>query len=484
MSERIFGLSLSQMMEMLGKRKISSLELVSAYLERIHQLNPRINAFINLVEEDALSHARNADEMRIGWQEEVDPPLPLLLGLPLAVKDLLSTANIPTTCGSRMLEGYMPPYHATCVERLVNSGMIILGKTNTDEFGMGSTTENSAFMVTRNPWNPEHAPGGSSGGSAAAVAVQLVPAALGTDTGGSVRQPASHCGVTGIKPTYGRTSRFGLIAYSSSLDTVGVLACSAEDAALIFQHYAGYDPRDPTSLDVPISSYIPQTGISLKGLRIGMPEEFFAAGLQAEVTQAVNQTAAVLESLGAELHTIHLPHTEYAVPVYYIIASAEASANLARYDGVGYGLRVEAEEILEMQTRSRGKGFGSEVKRRILLGTFALSAGYYDAYYGQAQKVRTLIKRDFEEALGKVDVIISPVAPTTAPRLGAFSDDPLKMYLEDILTLPPSLAGVPAISFPAGFDLNGMPIGAQLIGRHPRAVEEKDASLGIAGSGK
>jgi aspartyl-tRNA(Asn)/glutamyl-tRNA(Gln) amidotransferase subunit A len=354
------------------------------------------------------------------------------------------------------------------VEKLLAAGAVILGKTNTDEFAMGSSTENSAYGVTRNPWNRERVPGGSSGGSAAAIAARLAPIALGTDTGGSVRQPASFCGVTGLKPTYGRVSRYGLIAYGSSLDVVGVLGRSVADVALAFTQIAGYDSRDATTLDLPVAHISLDGGDSLKGLRVGVPEEYFIAGIQAEVEAAVRQAVSVLESLGAQVRPVPLQHTRYALPVYYLIAPAEASANLARFDGIRYGPRQPAEALWDVFRRTRGEKFGAEVKRRIMLGTYALSAGYYDAYYGQAQKVRTLIKRDFEQAFESVDVIAAPVAPTTAFKIGGHGDDPLSMYLEDVFTLPANLAGVPGLAFPVGFDREGLPIGMQLMGPHFR----------------
>jgi aspartyl-tRNA(Asn)/glutamyl-tRNA(Gln) amidotransferase subunit A len=382
------------------------------------------------------------------------------------VKDVLTVEGVRTTAGSRILENFVPPYSGTAVSRLLDAGVVVLGKTNTDEFAMGSSTENSAFGPTRNPWNTQRVPGGSSGGSAAAVAAGLAPAALGTDTGGSVRQPASFCGVTGLKPTYGRVSRYGLIAYGSSLDSVGVLARSAEDAALLFGVMAGFDPRDATSVDLPVPGISLNGSASVKGLRVGVPEEYFIEGIQPDVEKAVRAAVAQLEELGATIKEISLPHTEYAVPVYYIIAPAEASANLARFDGVRYGLRVESGDVIDMFRQTRGEGFGEEVKRRIMLGTYALSAGYYDAYYGQAQKVRALIKQDFENAFEAVDVIAAPVAPTTAFPIGEHTGDPLAMYLEDVFTLPANLAGVPGISFPVGFDGDGLPVGMQLMGQH------------------
>jgi aspartyl-tRNA(Asn)/glutamyl-tRNA(Gln) amidotransferase subunit A len=345
---------------------------------------------------------------------------------------------------------------------------VIFGKTNTDEYAMGSSTENSAYGVTHNPWNTDHVPGGSSGGSAAAVAARLIPAALGTDTGGSVRQPASFCGITGIKPTYGRVSRYGLIAYGSSLDTVGVLGHSAEDVAMLFKVMAGHDARDATSMDIPIPHIDLSNDVSLVGLRVGVPEEYFIKGIQPEVETAVYKAIDTLQGMGAEVLSIHLPYTEYALPVYYLIAPAEASANLARFDGIRYGASISGENMWDVFFLTRGSKFGPEVKRRIMLGTYALSAGYYDAYYGQAQKVRTLIKRDFESAFSQVDVIAAPVSPSTAFRIGEHTDDPLAMYLEDVFTLPANLAGVPGLAFPVGFDSQGLPIGMQLMGPHFR----------------
>jgi aspartyl-tRNA(Asn)/glutamyl-tRNA(Gln) amidotransferase subunit A len=391
-----------------------------------------------------------------------------LLGVPLAVKDVLCVQGMPCTCGSRILEGFIPPYHATAVERLLAAGAIVLGKTNTDEFAMGSSTEHSAFGVTHNPWDLERVPGGSSGGSAATVAARLAPVALGTDTGGSVRHPASFTGVTAIKPTYGRVSRFGLVAFGSSLDVVGAIARTVEDAAVVYQVMAGSDERDATTSNLAVQRFepTPVTHKPLAGLRLGVPDEYFITGIQPEVEAAVRAALAVFEQLGAIIQPISLPHTSYALPVYYIIAPAEASANLARYDGIRYGQRAAAESMWEVYRRTRGGKFGPEVKRRIMLGTYALSAGYYDAYYSQAQKVRTLIRRDYISAFEKVDLIAAPVTPTTAFRIGEHVDDPLAMYLEDIFTLPANLAGIPALAFPVGFDQHGLPVGMQLMAPH------------------
>jgi aspartyl-tRNA(Asn)/glutamyl-tRNA(Gln) amidotransferase subunit A len=458
----LLSLSVHQLLNGLAKRTFTSEALTTACLERIHALDGKLHAFLYLDPESALAAARKADQRRADWRPG-DAPLPPLLGLPIAVKDVLMVAGMPCTCGSKILEEFIAPYTATAVQRLLDAGVIILGKTNTDEFAMGSSTENSAYGATRNPWNTAHVPGGSSGGSAAAVAARMVPVALGTDTGGSVRQPASFCGVSGIKPTYGRVSRYGLVAYGSSLDSVGVFARSVEDVALIFQHMAGEDARDATSSDRPVPEYTTEPRIGLHGIRIGVPQEYFTEGIQPAVTTAVRDAIAQMQSLGAEVKEISLPHTRYAVPVYYLLAPAEASANLARFDGVRYGPRETDESLRQLYDQTRGTRFGSEVKRRIMLGTYALSAGYYDAYYAQAQKVRTLIKSDFDAAFQQVDVIAAPVAPTTAFPFGQHSDDPLAMYLEDVFTLPANLAGIPGLAFPVGFDEQHLPIDLQLM---------------------
>jgi len=456
-------LSVTKSLHLLQKGEISSLELTQAYLDQISELEPRIQAFITPTPDMAIAQAKKADQLR---KSNPSSPLPALLGLPIAVKDVLALEHVRCTCGSRILENFFPSYTATAVQRLLDAGVVILGKTNTDEFAMGSSTENSAYQTTRNPWNLNHVPGGSSGGSAAAVSARMAPIALGTDTGGSVRQPASFCGITGMKPTYGRVSRFGLIAYGSSLDSVGVFAHSAAELAIIFQQMAGPDPRDATSMDIPVPSYYPQDNTDLRGIRIGVPSEYFIEGIQPEVDKVVRQAIQQFEALGAQVKEISLPHTKYALPVYYLIATAEASANLARFDGIRYGYSAQTSSLWEKFKQSRGTGFGAEVKRRIMLGTYALSAGYYDAYYGQAQKVRTLIKRDFEQAFSQVDAIATPVAPSTAFKMGEHTNDPLAMYLEDIFTLPTNLAGVPGLAFPVGFDQQGLPIGMQLMGPH------------------
>ncbi|MFN3309010.1 MAG: Asp-tRNA(Asn)/Glu-tRNA(Gln) amidotransferase subunit GatA [Anaerolineales bacterium] len=459
-------LSLQRAIHGLRQGDFSSHELIEAHLDRIQRLDIDINAYLFIDGDGALRKAEMVDRQLAEWRKSRQGELPPLLGIPIAVKDVLCVQGLPCTCGSKILEGFVPPYNATAVEKLLNAGVIILGKTNTDEFAMGSSTENSAYGVTRNPWNRERVPGGSSGGSAAAVAARLALAALGTDTGGSVRQPASFCGVSGIKPTYGRVSRYGLVAYGSSLDVVGAFGRDVQDVAFIFEQIVGADRRDATTVDLPVLPIQLGQNTNLDSVRIGVPKEYFIPGMQPEVEQAIRQAILHLQELGAMVEEISLPHTEYALPVYYLIAPAEASANLARYDGVRYGPRSSAESMWDIFYRTRGEKFGAEVKRRIMLGTYALSAGYYDAYYGKAQKVRTLIKQDFERAFQRVDVIAAPVAPTTAFPFGEHTDDPLAMYLEDVFTLPANLAGVPALSFPVGFDREGLPIGLQLMGNY------------------
>jgi aspartyl-tRNA(Asn)/glutamyl-tRNA(Gln) amidotransferase subunit A len=466
----LIELSLAQMRQSLRGGEFSSQELTKAFLERIDRLEGDLHAFITLTPQLALEQAKQADRCLADWRRNPDVPLSPLLGVPLAVKDILCVSGVRCTCGSRILENFVPPYSATAVERLLTAGAVLLGKTNTDEFAMGSSTENSAYGPTRNPWDPGRVPGGSSGGSAAAVAARMAPLALGTDTGGSVRQPASLCGVTGLKPTYGRVSRFGLVAFGSSLDVVGAFGVSVADIAPLFTCMAGHDPKDSTSLDLPVPEVLLDVPVErvFSGLRIGVPQEYFqvgaeSAGIQPEVEASVRQAISLMETLGAVLIPVSLPHTEYALPVYYLIAPAEASANLARFDGVRYGAQADADSLWDVFYNTRGEGFGPEVKRRIMLGTYALSAGYYDAYYGQAQKVRTLIKRDFEAAFESVDMIAAPATPGTAFRFGEHSDDPLAMYLEDIFTLPANLAGIPGIALPVGFDAQNLPIGMQLM---------------------
>ncbi|HHH40811.1 MAG TPA: Asp-tRNA(Asn)/Glu-tRNA(Gln) amidotransferase subunit GatA [Chloroflexi bacterium] len=452
----LYELTIHEARWLLDAGEISAVELTQAVLDRILEVDNEIRAYLTLTPEVALERARAADAGATGRSP--------LRGIPLAVKDVLCTAGVPTTCGSRMLEDFVPPYDATAVARLKEAGAIILGKTNTDEFAMGSSTENSAFFPTHNPWDPDRVPGGSSGGSAAAVAAGMCLGALGTDTGGSVRQPAAFCGVVGLKPTYGRVSRYGLVAFASSLDQVGVLAKDVTDAAILLGVIAGHDPLDSTSVDAPVPDYTSALTGDIRGMRVGVPKEYFIEGMQAEVEEAVRAALEKLAGLGAEVVEVSLPHTDYALPTYYLIAPAEASANLARYDGVRYGLRVQGADLETTYEATRGQGFGPEVKRRIMLGTYVLSAGYYDAYYLKAQKVRTLIKQDFDRAFERVDVIVAPTSPTTAFRIGEKVDDPLQMYLSDVFTLSVNLAGICGISLPCGFDRQGLPIGLQVMG--------------------
>lgn len=452
-------LSITDALKRLRAKDISAVELTQAYLDRVERQEPSIQAFITRTPQQALEEAAAADRARAQGDERP------LLGIPLAIKDVLSTSGVETTCGSNILKGYVPVYTATAVRRLQDAGMVMIGKVNMDEFAMGSSTENSAFHVTRNPWDTDRVPGGSSGGSAAAVAARMVAGALGTDTGGSVRTPAAFCGITGLKPSYGRVSRYGLVAFGSSLDCIGPMARTVEDIARLLQVIAGHDPLDATSMSLDVPDYVAALQGDIQGLRIGVPKEYFVGGMHAEAVAAVRSAIAHLETLGARIVEISLPHTDYSLPVYYIIAPAEASANLARYDGIRFGPKIDKGQMWETYRATRGLGFGAEVKRRIMLGTYALSAGYYDAYYGKAQQVRTLIKQDFERAFEQVDVIAAPVTPRTAFKLGENTDDPLQMYLEDVFTLPASLAGVPGISIPCGFDSDHLPIGLQLIGR-------------------
>jgi aspartyl-tRNA(Asn)/glutamyl-tRNA(Gln) amidotransferase subunit A len=444
----------------LQRGDFSAVELTQAVLDRLAAVEEQIRAYLTVTPELALAQAAQADQRR---RAGVDSPL---LGIPLAIKDVLATTGVETTCGSRILKGFVPPYTATTVQKLEAAGMAMLGKTNCDEFAMGSSTENSGYFVTRNPWDLSRVPGGSSGGSAAAVAAGEALGALGTDTGGSVRQPASYCGIVGIKPSYGRVSRYGLVAYGSSLDQVGIFARDVQDAALLLQVIAGHDPQDSTSMPAPVPNYTAALTGDVKGLRIGLPQEYFIDGMQPEVEAAVRAAVAQLANLGASVTPISLPNTDKALPVYYLVATAEASANLARYDGVRFGYSAGADSMFDNFRASRGQGFGAEVKRRIMLGTYVLSAGYYDAYYLKAQQVRTLIKQDFEQAFRQVDVIACPVAPTTAFPIGAKTDNPLEMYLSDIFTISLNLAGMCGISVPCGFDQQNLPIGLQLVGPH------------------
>lgn len=449
--------------DLLWRGEITSLELTQAVLDRIVETDNEIRAYLTLTPEAALERAREADTLLAAKRKDGEEPSPLF-GVPMGVKDVLCTEGVETTCGSKILAGFIPPYSATVVERLTEAGAIILGKTNLDEFAMGSSTENSGFFITHNPWDTSRVPGGSSGGSAAAVASGEATFALGTDTGGSVRQPASLCGVVGLKPTYGRVSRYGLVAFASSLDQIGPLTRDVTDCALVLGVIAGYDPRDSTSLDLPVPDYREALLPDIKGLRIGVPEEYFVEGVEPQVAEMVRAAIDLLVDLGAKMVKVSLPHTEYALPAYYLIAPAEASANLARYDGVKYGLSCsQGSDIWEDYQRTREAGFGPEVKRRIMLGAYALSAGYYDAYYLKAQKVRTLIKEDFDQAFSKCDVLVGPTSPTVAFKIGERVEDPLQMYLSDIFTLSQPLAGIPGISIPCGF-AGGLPVGLQIMG--------------------
>jgi aspartyl-tRNA(Asn)/glutamyl-tRNA(Gln) amidotransferase subunit A len=460
MSTQLHQLTIHAALDGLRTGAFSAVELTQAMLDRVATVDGQVKAYLTLTREQALAQAAQADAQR---RQGVNAPLQ---GIPLAIKDVLATQGVETTCGSRILKGFLPPYTATSVKRLEAAGMVMVGKTNCDEFAMGSSTENSGYVVTSNPWDLSRVPGGSSGGSAAAVAAGEALGALGTDTGGSVRQPASFCGVVGLKPSYGRVSRYGLVAYGSSLDQVGVFARDVQDAALLLQVIAGHDPQDSTSMPAPVPDYRAALNGNVKGLRIGLPQEYFIDGMQPEVEAAVRAAVAQLESLGATVVPISLPNTDKALPVYYLVATAEASANLSRYDGVRFGYSAGADAMFENFRQTRGQGFGAEVKRRIMLGTYALSAGYYDAYYLKAQQVRTLIKQDFEQAFGQVDVIACPVAPTTAFKIGEKTEDPLAMYLSDIFTISLNLVGMCGISVPCGFDQQTLPIGLQLIGPH------------------
>jgi aspartyl-tRNA(Asn)/glutamyl-tRNA(Gln) amidotransferase subunit A len=456
--------SIRELHKQLVKKERSAVEITQEALDRIQALEPKLHSFLCVTAERALEQAQAVDA-KIAAGEEIG----LLAGIPIGIKDNICTKGITTTCASRILENFVPPYEATVTQKLAAADAVMVGKTNLDEFAMGGSTETSAYGLTANPWDLSRVPGGSSGGSAAAVAAGECIISLGSDTGGSIRQPASFCGVVGIKPTYGLVSRYGLVAFASSLDQIGPFARSVEDAAILLQAIAGYDPKDSTSLKVSIPDYATSLKPDLKPrgqLRIGIIKETFGEGLDSQVEQAITKALDQLQSLGAEIHVVSCPRFRYGLPSYYIIAPSEASANLARYDGVKYGYRTEeAENLMEMYTRTRASGFGAEVKRRIMLGTYALSAGYYDAYYLKAQKVRTLIKEDFDRAFEQVHVLACPTAPTTAFKAGEKTADPLSMYLVDLMTIPVNLAGLPGISVPCGFDDNGLPIGLQLIGR-------------------
>ena len=453
----LFDLRLSEVHDRLHHKEISVADLVEESLARIGETDGNIQAFLTVDEEGARKQAAELDSS--------DGERGLLFGLPAGIKDNIVTEGLRTTCASRFLANYVPIYDATVVDKLRRAQSVTIGKLNMDEFAMGGSNENSAFHPTRNPWDPERVPGGSSGGSAAAVAAGQVYFALGSDTGGSIRQPAAYCGVVGLKPTYGLVSRFGLVAFASSLDQIGPLTKNVEDAAYVLQAIAGHDPRDSTSASVDIPDYLSALTGDVKGLRIGVPKEYMGEGIDPQVKERVLEALRTFEAMGAVWEEISLPHSEYAVATYYLLASSEASSNLARFDGVRYGVRAEnPANLLELYRRSRSEGFGPEVKRRIMLGTYALSSGYYDAYYKKAQQVRTLIKRDFDQAFGKYDLIVSPTAPTTAFKIGEQVDDPLTMYLNDICTIPINLAGVPAISIPCGL-AGGLPVGLQLVGK-------------------
>ncbi len=454
------NLTIQQLREQFAARKLTATAATTACLERIRRTDDKLNAFVTVCADQALQEAAAADARL------ASPDASPLTGIPLAVKDIFSTAGVRTTCASKILADYTPVYDATVVERLKQQGAVILGKLNMDEFAMGSSNESSAFGPTRNPWNLEAVPGGSSGGSAAAVAAGQAVATLGTDTGGSIRQPAAFCGIVGLKPTYGRVSRYGVVAYASSLDQVGPMTRTVEDCALLLGAIAGHDPRDSTSVDCPVPDYQAELKRGVEGMRIGLPAEYFIAGIDPQVRRAVDEAIDVYRRLGAEVVPVSLPHTQYAVASYYLIATAEASSNLARYDGVRFGLRETSDGgLLDMYRKTRSAGFGSEVKCRIMLGTYALSSGYYDAYYLKAQKVRTLVRRDFLDAFEQVDVLATPVAPSAAFAFGAKTGDSLQMYLSDIFTIPVNLAGTCALSVPCGFTDQGLPVGLQLIGK-------------------
>ncbi|ANB55914.1 aspartyl/glutamyl-tRNA(Asn/Gln) amidotransferase, A subunit [Anoxybacillus sp. B7M1] len=457
----LFDYKMSELHSLLHKKEISVSDLVSESFKRIHEVEEKVQAFLTLDEERARAKAKELDE-KLATEKEFG----LLFGMPIGVKDNIVTKGLRTTCASKILYNFDPIYDATVVQRLQEADAVTVGKLNMDEFAMGSSTENSGFQLTRNPWNIECVPGGSSGGSAAAVAAGEVPFALGSDTGGSIRQPAAFCGVVGLKPTYGRVSRFGLVAFASSLDQIGPITRTVEDNAYLLQVISGLDPMDSTSANVDVPDYVSALTGDIRGLKIAVPKEYLGEGVSEEVRQSVLHALKVLEGLGATWEEVSLPHSKYALATYYLLASSEASANLARFDGVRYGYRTDnAKNLIDMYKQTRSEGFGNEVKRRIMLGTFALSSGYYDAYYKKAQKVRTLIKQDFENVFEKYDVIIGPTTPTPAFKIGEKTSDPLTMYANDILTIPVNLAGVPGISIPCGL-VNGLPVGLQIIGKH------------------
>lgn len=456
----LFNLGIHDLKRMLEKKEISAVEVISSVYGRIDAVEEKIRAYVTLTRDEAFEMAGAADKERSEGRSGT------LLGIPIAIKDNMCTKGIKTTCSSKILRNFVPPYESSVTARLRKDGYVLTGKTNLDEFAMGSSTENSGFHTTRNPWDTGRIPGGSSGGSAAAVAANECIAALGSDTGGSIRQPASLCGVVGLKPTYGRVSRYGLVAFASSLDQIGPITKNVRDCAILMNVISGRDLRDSTSAPVDVPDFTEVIGRDIKGLKIGIPKEYFIEGLDPEVEKAVKEAIGKFESLGAVPVEVSLPHTGYAVATYYVLATSEASSNLARYDGVKYGFRAEGKDLIDMYMKSRAQGFGAEVKRRIMIGTYALSSGYYDAYYKKAQQVRTLIKNDFENAFRKVDIVVTPTSPTAAFRIGEKTDDPLQMYLADIFTISVNLAGVPGISIPCGFTSGGLPIGLQLIGKH------------------
>lgn len=458
----IYDLSIAQVSSMLKNGEISSYELTKASIERTKDIEPKLDSFLSITEELALAQAKAVDEKRASGEALSD-----IAGIPMAIKDNICTKGIKTTCASKMLENFVPPYNATVVDKLFEKGAVLVGKTNLDEFAMGGSTENSAFKPTRNPWDTSRVPGGSSGGSAASVAGRQVFYALGSDTGGSVREPASFTGIVGLKPTYGRISRYGLVAFGSSLDQIGIFTRDVEDCAMVLAHMAGKDRMDGTSVDVPVSDYAGELAGDVKGMKVGVPKELLGEGINPDVKNAIVAALEKLKELGVEWEEISMPNLKHSIETYYIIAPCEASSNLARYDGIRYGFRTgDFETLEELYKRTRSEGFGEEVKRRIMIGTYALSAGYYDAYYKKALKVRTLIKNDFMNAYDKYDAIITPTAPNTAYKLGEKIGDPLSMYMEDLCTIPVNMAGLPGLSIPCGLDSNGMPIGMQIIGKH------------------
>jgi aspartyl-tRNA(Asn)/glutamyl-tRNA(Gln) amidotransferase subunit A len=454
------GLGIHDLTKLRDKGEVSSREILESVYKRIDGVESKVAAYVTLTRDEALRMAEKADrEIAAGRAKP-------LSGIPIAIKDNMCTKGILTTCASKILHNFVPPYESTVTSRLIENGYVLTGKTNLDEFAMGSSTENSGFHTTRNPWDTDRIPGGSSGGSAAAVAADECIAALGSDTGGSIRQPASLCGVVGMKPTYGRVSRYGLVAFASSLDQIGPITKNVADCALLLNVISGRDPLDSTSAPVDVPDFTAGLGEEIKGLRIGIPREYFIEGMDPEVEEAVKEAIRKFESLGARPVEVSLPHTDYAVATYYVLATSEASSNLARYDGVKYGSRAEGRDLMDMYMKSRARGFGAEVKRRIMLGTYTLSSGYYDAYYKKAQQVRTLIKDDFEKVFEDVDLVVTPTSPTPAFKVGEKSDDPLKMYLADIFTISVNLAGMPGISVPCGFTRASLPVGLQLIGKH------------------